>query len=199
VAERIVDNVEAWASPQRNDVALNVRGDVAHRHDRAKRRESVGQRIAVGEHLGTRARANAVGADEHCALEAAAIFGFHTDAVAAFVEARHHRVADECDQIIAPAGIEQHVMKVDAVNDDVGIFEAGAEFWDAGWYPSDLTAVEGIDHQDSRRRIGFFEHGGAHAYAVQCIKDIGAELDAVAYGAEFRRAFKHAHREAVAR
>jgi len=72
--------------------------------------EAVGQRIAVGQHLGARARTNAVGANEQGSLKAAAIFRLHSDAVVTFVVARHHGVAHERDQWIAPTGIEQNVV-----------------------------------------------------------------------------------------
>jgi hypothetical protein len=63
-----VNDVETGPTPQRNDVALNVRGDVAHRHDGAKAHEAVGPRVAVVKQLRANARANAIGADEHPAL-----------------------------------------------------------------------------------------------------------------------------------
>jgi hypothetical protein len=178
---------------------LNVGGDLAHGHDGAKRHVPVGQRIAVGQHLGARARTNAIGADKTRAPEAAAVFRLHGDAVAAFVEARHHGVAHQRDQRIAPTGIEQNVMQIDAMNDDVRIFEAGAERRDTGRYPGHLFAVEGVDHHDSGRRVGLLQHRRGHADAVQRVKDVGARLDTETDGAESARAFEHADRPAAAR
>src|SRR5262249_37520094 len=62
------------------------------------------------------------------------------------------------------------------------------------WHPRDLLAVECVDHQHGEWRIGLFQHGIAHANAIERMKDIRPELDAIADSAEGRRAFEHAYR-----
>src|SRR5262249_26581631 len=104
----------------------------------------------------------------------------------------------ERDERIAPASVEHDVMQIDAVDDDVGIFEAGAQRR-SGWHPRDLLAVECVDHQRGGWRIGLFQHGIAHADAIERMKDIRPELDAIADSAEGRRAFEHADRLPLAR
>ena len=82
-------------------------------------------------------------------------------------------------------------MQIDAVNDDVGIFEARAKRR-PGRNSHQLLAVERVQHQNGRRRIRNGQHLIDQAEAVEHMEDVGAELDAVADGAEFRRAFEHA-------
>ena len=97
-----------------------------------------------------------------------------------------------------PAGVEQDVMQIDAMNDDVGIFKARAERG-TGRDAHQLLAGERVHHQNASRRIRDRQHLLAQAEAVEDVKDVGAELDAVADGAELRRAFEHARRPAAAR
>src|SRR5580704_3381297 len=84
------------------------------------------------------------------------------------------------------------------MDDDVRIFESSAQRW-PGRNARDLLARERIEHQKGRWSVGFFEHRIAHADAIKHVKDIGAELDAKADGAERRRALEHAHRLPVTR
>jgi hypothetical protein len=100
--------------------------------------------------------------------------------------------------MVTPAGVEQNTMHVDAMDDDVGLFEAGVERR-AGRNADEFLAVECIEHQQRSRHISDGEHLFAHAEAVEDVKDIGPELDAVADGAEFRRAFEHARGVAAVR
>ena len=89
-------------------------------------------------------------------------------------------------------------MQVDAVDDDVGMLEARAERR-AGRDARQLVAGEGVAHQHRRRAVGLLHHRVGDADAVEHMEDIGPELDAVADGAEFRRAFEHAARDAALR
>ena len=116
-------------------------------------------------------------------LEGSPIFGRDRDAVAVVLELRDHGVGLERDQRLAAAGVEQHVMQVDAVDDDVGMLETGAERR-PGRHPRDFVAGQRIEHQHGGRRVGLFEHRCAHADPIERVKDVGAELDAVADGAE---------------
>ena len=64
----------------------NLGGDLGHRHNGAKGDEPIRQRIAVGEQLRARARADAVGTDQCRACEAAAVLGGHRDPIAEVLE-----------------------------------------------------------------------------------------------------------------
>jgi hypothetical protein len=84
------------------------------------------------------------------------------------------------------------------MNDDVRIFEASAKRRSGG-HSRNLLAIKRIDHQNGGRRVGLFEHRVTDANAIEHMKDIGSELDAIADGAERRRAFEHAHCLSVTR
>ena len=90
-------------------------------------------------------------------------------------------------------------MHVDAMHDDVGMFEAGAKRGAAGGNAHQFLAAQRIQHQHRRRRIGDSHHLLGQAEAIEHMKDVGAELDAVADGAEFGCAFEHAGRPAAER
>src|SRR5262249_13984225 len=68
-----------------------------------------------------------------------------------------------------------------------------------GGHPRARVAVECVDHQRGGWRIGLFQHAIAHANAIERMKDTMPELDAIADGAEGRRAFEHADRLPLAR
>ena len=163
-----------------------------HRHDGAMRDVADRARLAVADQLRADERADAVGADQRRAREAAAIRRRHRDASPR--SSKPSTMASGTSSIcgMLPAGIEQHVMQVDAVDDDVGMLEARAE------------RRAGRDRAPARRRSrrrasarraaqsALSMHRVAQAEAVEHVEDIGAELDAVADGAELRRAFEHA-------
>ena len=111
---------------------------------------------------------------------------------------RDHGVGLERDQRIAAAGVEQHVMQVDAVDDDVGILEAGAERR-PGRDPRDLVAGQRIEHEHGGRRVGLFEHRCAHADADRAHERRWGRTGCRSRWRRTRRAFEHAHRQAVAR
>src|SRR5262245_42493035 len=111
-------------------------------------------------------------------------------------KAGHHGIGHERDEWIATASVEQNVMQIDAMDDDVGKSEASAKRRSGG-HSRDLLAAKRVDHQNGGRRVGLCEHRVAHADAIEHMKDIGSELDAIADGAERRRAFEHAHRLSV--
>ena len=89
-------------------------------------------------------------------------------------------------------------MHIDAVNDDVRVLEARAECY-PGRDADQLLAGEGVHHHDGNRRIRRGQHLVGHADAIEHMKDIGSELDAVADGAELQRAFKDARTPSAAR
>ena len=86
--------------------------------------------------------------------------------VAAVFEAGDHGVRHQLDLRHAPAGVEQRVMQVDAVDDDVGMLEARAERR-AGRHAHQLVAGEGVAHQHRGRAIGLLHHRVADADAVE--------------------------------
>ena len=121
--------------------------------------------------------------------ERSAICRRHADTVAAIFEAGHHGVGQQFYFVVVPACIEQDVMQIDAMNDDVRVFEPGAKR-SAGRNADQLLAGQRIDHQNRRRRIGHGQNLLHQAQAIQDVKNIWAELDAVADGAELRCSFK---------
>ena len=80
-------------------------------------------------------------------------------------------------------------MQIDAVHDEVGIFEACTERRPGG-NPRQFFAVERVQHQESGGRIGDGQHRIAEAETIEDVKHVRPKLDAIADGAEFRRAFK---------
>ena len=155
-------------------------------------------RFAVADEFGAKQRAQTIGGDDRGAGKGAAVRDRQGDAVAAILEARDHGVGDQLDRIVLPAGVEQDVMHVDAMNDDVGMLEARAERRGRR-NAYELLAVERVEHQQRGRGIRDGEHLVAQAEAVEDVKDVGPELDAVADGAEFRRAFEHTRGTAAPR
>ena len=153
--------------------------------------------LAIVDEVGAEERAQAVRGNERCTKEGASVGCGHGDAVAVIIVGRDHGIRHQLDLGRAPAGIEQHVMQVDAVDDDVGILEARAERR-PGRDAHELLAGEGVTHQRGGRAIRLVHHRVADPDAVQHMEDIRPELDAVADGAEFRRAFEHAALDAVA-
>ena len=89
-------------------------------------------------------------------------------------------------------------MQVDPMDDDVGIMEARAQRR-PGRDPRDLVAGERIEHQQRGWKIGLCQNRVGDADTRERMKHVGAELNAVADGAERRRAFEHAHRAPVPR
>ena len=89
-------------------------------------------------------------------------------------------------------------MHIDAVNDDVRVLEARAECC-PGRDADQLPAGERIHHHNGNRRIRRGQHPVGDADAIEHMKDVGSELDAVADGAELRRAFKDARAPSAAR
>src|SRR5215468_5435502 len=182
-------DVEAGASPQCHDVAFNLSGDLFHRHEGAESHKPIRQRVAIGKQLGAHARADPVGADQSRTVEAAPVLRCHTNDVAAVVEPHHHGVGHEGDQWLASTSVEQGIVHIDAVDDDVGIFEASAKRGTSR-HARYFLAVECVEHQQGRRTIGFLEHSLAHADAIERVKDVRAKLDSIANGTKCGSAFK---------
>ena len=136
--------------------------------------------------------AQSVGADQGGTGDPAAIGGRDDDPVAAILESRHGRIRHECDVRLRPAGVHQHVMEIDPVNDQIRVPEPRPERGSER-NARNLLARIGIDHQAGIRKITLRQHRRGHAQPVEHGNYVGAELDPVADGAEFRRLFKNAH------
>ena len=113
-------------------------------------------------------------------------------------KARDHRIGYELDRRTPPASVEQHVMQVDAMDNDVGIFETGAER-SGGRNSHQFIAVERIQHQERGRRIRNGHDLRHQTEAIENMKYVRPELNAIANGAEFGGAFEHARGPAASR
>ena len=182
--------MEARPAPQHHLVAVHVGLQLGHRHDGTVGDIADRARLAVADELGARQRADAVGSDQRRARETAAIGGGDCHCAVAFLETGDHGIRHQLDFRYALAGVEQRVVQVDAVDDDVGVLEPPAERR-TGRHAHQLVAGEGIAHQHRWRAVGLLHHRGGDADAVEHVEDVGAELDAIADGAEFGRAFEH--------
>ncbi len=78
------------------------------------------------------------------------------------------------------------------MHDDVGVPEALPE-GRAERNARDLLARIGVDHQAGIRHIGLVENRGGDAQPIEHRNHIGAELDAIADGAELRRLLENVH------
>ena len=117
MAQRIMDDVEAVAGPQHHVVAIDTRNVIASaRWCGARRSRSCAARLRRTSALRI-VRAQAVGADQRRALDAAAVGGRDRDAVAVILEAGDGRGRREFNSRGGAAGIEQHVMQIDAMDD----------------------------------------------------------------------------------
>ena len=186
----------AGTAPQHDPVARHVGSQLRHRHDGAKRHIAGQTRIAVADQAFAEQRAKSIGSDQRCAGKRAAIGRCDRDAFAAILVRFHHRIGDELDRAVGPASVQQHVMQIDAVNDDVRVFETGAERG-AGRYANNLLPGKRIEHRNCRRCIGNSKDLFHQAETVEHMKNVRSELNAVTDGAELRRAFKHARRAAA--
>jgi len=63
---------------------------------------------------------------ERGARKLASILRSHRHPVSVILEAHDHGLGHELDELAAACSIEHRLMEIDAVDDDVGIFEAGA-------------------------------------------------------------------------
>jgi hypothetical protein len=167
-----------------------VSAAIGHIADRA--------RFAVADQLAAKQRADTVRRDHGGAREGPPIRGRHRDPIAAILESGDHRLRHQLDAIVVPAGIEQNVMQIDAVNDDVRMLEARPERR-PGRDTYQLLAGERVHHEKRHRRIRGGQHLLGDADAIEHVKDVGSELDAVADGAELRPALKHSRAPPAAR
>ena len=147
VTQRIMHDMQARPAPQHHAIARHVGLELWHRHDGAQRHIADRLRLAVADQLGAEQRADTVRGDERGTGEGAAVRRGHRNAFAAILVAAHHRIGDELDGVAAPAGIEQDVMHVDAMDDDVGMFETGAKRGAAGGNAHQFLAAQRIQHQ----------------------------------------------------
>ena len=85
------------------------------------------------------------------------------------------------------------------MGDGVGLFELFHEACILERDAGDALAGERTAHLHARRAMGIGEDRFLEAEPFKRTEDVGAELDAGADLAEFRRLFQHPHREAFAR
>ena len=154
-------------------------------------------RGAVADQLFPDARPHAVAADQRAALGALARLQRDRDRVAVVDEILHPLVVLERDQVAALAGGEEYPVDVGPVGDRIGVLEAVDERLPQG-DAGDQLAGDGVAHLLRGRPPCIGEHLLGQADAVECAEDVGAELDAGAELAEFRRLLEHPHREALA-
>ena len=102
------------------------------------------------------------------------------------------------DEGLGLAGVDQHAMQIDAVDDDVRMREAATECC-AGRDARDFCAVERIEHDECWRHARLAHHRRADAEPVEDVKHIRPELNAVTDRAEFLRRFEHAHAQSAPR
>ena len=98
---------------------------------------------------------------------------------------------------VARQAFEQNVMQVDAVNVDVGMLEALLDIG-AGIDAHNFLAAIGIEPYRCRRKMRLALDRIADAEPVEHVKDVRAELNAVADGAEFLRLLEYADAHALA-
>jgi len=91
------------------------------------------------------------------------------------------------------AGATARGVQIDAVDDDVRMFESRRERFPAGWHLGDVVAAERVAHPHRRWDIADTPHRLAHAEPVEHREHVRPELNAVADHAEFRRALKQPH------
>ena len=197
VAKRVVNDVEARPRPQHHVVAVDVERHVCHRHHGAVRDVADHARLALVEHLLADGGAQAVRADQRRALDGLIVLGAQQHAAAARFERGDIAACDQFDVRQRPAGVEQHAVQVDAMDDDVGPLEPALEAL-AGRDADDLAAVSRVDHQHRLGADRLRQHRISHAEPVEHREDVGAELDAVADDAELLRLLEHAHGIALA-
>ena len=89
-------------------------------------------------------------------------------------------------------------MHIDAVQHDVRIFEARAERR-PGRYAEQFLAVKRVHQQQRLRKVGDRLDLFAQPEPVEHMENVGAKLNAVADGAELRRAFEDANGAAALR
>src|SRR4029079_2938297 len=102
------------------------------------------------------------------------------------------------DQVAALAGVEKRSVDVGAMSDGVRLLETGRALHaklDAG----DELAGEGVAHLHAGRGMRVGEYRVFEPDPLQHAENVGAELDAGADLAEFRRLLEHTDREAFVR
>jgi hypothetical protein len=192
VPQRIMHDVEARPGPH-IDVAARYRiGDLGHRHESALRHIAELVRFAFPAQPGPYHGVQTVGANQGCPFDAAPVGRSNDDAVAAILEVgrRHPRL--ERDLGACAAGIHQHLVQVDPMDDDIRMPKALPERC-AERNACDFLARMGVHHYACIRHIALFENRGGDAQPIKHRHYIGAELNAIADGAELGRLFENAH------
>ncbi len=145
-------DVIARPAPEHDFVPQHALGNTLHRNDGAVGHVADEPRRAFVAQLRAEAGAKTVRADHGRSRDAAAILGPHANPLAVILDPRGASRCFKLDIGQGPAGIEQHIVQIDPMNDDVGMLEAAAKRI-AGRHARDLAAVERIQHDQRRRQI----------------------------------------------
>ena len=145
-----------------------------------------GFRRAVADHHLPDGRPQAVGADQRRAAIFLAALGAHDDAVGGFVDLDDFLRSVEADQIGFPAGLEQHLVQIGAMDQRVRVMEFLAEGV-AERNARNLLPGDRIHHDEvvgkDRERADRLDQ----AERLEHPEHVGPELDAGADFLELRR------------
>ena len=118
--------------------------------------------------------------------------------VAVILEAVDAPAGLQRDQVARLAGFEKRAVDVGAVGDRIRLVAEALGKRGIERNMGDQLAGEGVAHFLRRRHMGIGEDRLLEPDLLQHAEDIGAELDAGADLAEFRRLLEQAHRKAAA-
>ena len=144
-AQRIVHQMHLLAGPHHHVAPAELL-----RHFRGRQHGAIGDvagddRLAVADDHLPDGRPQPVGADQRRAAIVFAAFGVHGDAVGRFVDLDDFLRGVEADQIGFPAGVQQHLMQIGAMDERIGMIEFLAESL-AERDARDLLAGDRIHH-----------------------------------------------------
>ena len=156
-------------------------------------------RRAVVQHLRAHARPQAVGADQRRAFDGLAVRERRDHARPGVAIARYLAARRQLDQRRSVARVEQQPMQVGTVDDAVRILVALAVDIAAHRDARHLVAGDGVAHDQALGQERHGAHGIRESHPVEHLEHVGAELDAGADLAEFRRLLEHVGRPPVGR
>ncbi len=152
----------------------------------------------VADHDLADGRPQAVGADQRGAAILLAAFGAHRDAVGRLVDLDDFLRRIEADQIGFPAGLQQHLVQIGAMDERIGMMEFLAEGV-AERNARDLLPGHRIHHDEVVGKDGERADRLDQAERLEHPEHIGPELDAGADLLELRRLFDELRGNTLAR
>ncbi|UPK15549.1 hypothetical protein IVA93_21520 [Bradyrhizobium sp. 155] len=153
-------------------------------------------RLILRMHLRTDHGPQAVGANQSRAFDDPRFGREHADPVPQVFEARH------CDRLIQanvrelPAGIQENVVQVDAMNRDIGVVKPGPERLIKG-NGGELLSRICIEHEQCARLVRLCANSVGDPHLHEGREHVGAHLDPVANGADVLALLKQAHRQSL--